>query len=69
MHLFRGIIQSQDQLRGVINGDGSVRSGFRETFEFDRRFEYSALTSPNLPTTRSFSVQSLVPVGLSFREY
>jgi type II secretory pathway pseudopilin PulG len=65
MRLFGGLIQSNDQLRG----NGTLASGFIATFDFDRRFENSRLAPPNFPTVRTFSVQALRPVELSFREY
>ena len=69
MRLFGGLIQSNDQLRGTVYSSGTLASGFMETFDFDRRFENSRLSPPNFPTVRTFSVQKLRPVELSFREY
>lgn len=69
MHLFGGIIQSVDQIRGTINSNGTLTSGYREHFDYDARFASSALAPPNFPTVRVFRVQRINPVPLSFHEY
>ncbi len=69
MHLFGGIIQSVDQVRGTINSSGTLTSGYLEHFDYDARFASSALAPPNFPTVRVFQVQQINPVPLSFHEY
>src|SRR5690606_4723065 len=69
LRLFGGIIQSEDQLRGTIWSDGQHRSGYMETFDYDLRFANGVIAPPNFPTVRTFDVQSIVPVKLSFHEF
>ncbi|MCL5965567.1 MAG: hypothetical protein M1369_07300 [Deinococcus sp.] len=69
MRLYGSLVQSADQLRGVINGSGNLTSGYIETFDYDRRFASSTLAPPNFPTVQLFDVQAITPVQLSFREY
>lgn len=69
MRLFGGLIQWQDQLRGVIGGGGSISSGYLETFEYDRRFENSRLTPPNFPTTRVFQLNDVEVKRLTYKEF
>ncbi|WP_027891585.1 DUF4900 domain-containing protein [Calidithermus chliarophilus] len=69
MHVYGGVIQSSDQLRGTLNGSGGLGSGYIETYDYDLRFANSTLAPPNFPTVRSFDLQTIVPVKMSFREY
>ncbi len=69
LRLFGGLIQSTDQLRGTIYGNGNLASGYLETFDYDLRFANGAVAPPNFPTVRTFDVQKIIPVKLSFREY
>ncbi|WP_457632458.1 DUF4900 domain-containing protein [Oceanithermus desulfurans] len=69
MRLFGGLIQWEDQLRGVIGAGGNVTSGYLETFEYDRRFENSRLTPPNFPTTRVFQLADVGVTRLTYKEY
>lgn len=69
MRLFGGLIQWEDQLRGVIGRSGTVTSGYLETFEYDRRFENSRLTPPNFPTTRVFQLRDVEVSRLTYKEY
>ncbi len=69
MRLFGGLIQSADKLRGTIGWNGQLTSGYIETYDYDRRFADSKLVPPNFPTARYFSVQKLIPIPLSYREY
>ena len=69
MRLFGGLIQSADQLRGQIDGNGNLQTGYRESYEYDRRFSNGALSPPNYPTTRTFDVQDVTPVPTTYREY
>ncbi|HEX2865134.1 MAG TPA: DUF4900 domain-containing protein, partial [Deinococcales bacterium] len=69
MRLFGGLIQSADQLRGQIDGSGNLLHGYRESYEYDRRFSNGALAPPNFPTTRTFDVQDVTPVPTTYREY
>ncbi len=59
MHLFGGLIQWQDQLRGVVDRYGNLISGYYENFQYDTRFRNSHLSPPNFPTTRAFQLQSV----------
>ena len=69
MRLFGALIQSADQLRGTINGGGNLVSGYRESYEYDRRFSNGALAPPNFPTTRTFDVEDVTPVPTTYREF
>lgn len=69
LRLFGGLIQSVDQFRGTINNNGSLRTGYIETYDYDLRFANGAVAPPNFPTVRTFDVQTLIPVALGFREY
>ncbi len=69
MRLFGGLIQSADKLRGTIDSNGNLTSGYIETYDYDTRFANSQLVPPNFPTARYFGVQKLIPVALSYREY
>jgi len=65
MHLFGGLIQWQDQVRGVVNRyTGALENGYYENFQYDARFSNSHLSPPNFPTTRTFQLQSVVAVPL-----
>jgi hypothetical protein len=64
MHLFGGVIQWQDQLRGVVDRNGNLISGYFENFQYDTRFRNSHLSPPNFPTTRAFQLQSVNAVQL-----
>ena len=68
MHLFGGIIQWNDKVRGLVSG-GRLVSGYVETFEYDRRFEDSHLSPPNFPTTRAFALRSISATRLAYKEY
>lgn len=59
MHVFGGLIQWQDQLRGVVDRNGNLVSGYYENFQYDTRFRNSHLSPPNFPTTRAFQLQSV----------
>lgn len=69
LRLYGGIIQHADQLRGTIYSNGNLASGYMETFDYDLRFANGVVAPPNFPTVRTFDVQSIVPVKLSFREF
>ena len=69
MHLFGSLIQSRDQLRGVVYSSGRLASGYMETYDYDTRLSGSALSPPNFPTARYFEVNKLVPVQLSYKEF
>jgi hypothetical protein len=69
LRLFGGLIQSADQLRGIVDGSGRLQSGYIETFDYDLRFADSALAPPNFPTVRVFDVQKVQTTPLSFREF
>jgi len=64
MHLFGGLIQWQDQLRGIVNGQNNLLSGYYERFLYDTRFANSRLAPPNFPTTRAFQLQSVSAMQL-----
>ena len=68
MHLFGGIIQDTDQVRGIQNGSGALTNGFNESFNYDARFINGAVTPPNFPTTRVFAPTVGAPVALTFSE-
>ena len=68
MHLFGGVIQWQDQLRGRINRNGDLISGYHENFDYDRRFANSNLTPPNFPTTRAFQLRNVITQKLFYQE-
>ncbi len=67
LHMFGGLIQSTDQIRGQFNGS-TLSNGYLETYDYDSRFKNSALTPPNFPTTRYFKVQDPQYTSLSFTE-
>lgn len=69
LRLYGGLIQSADQLRGTIYSSGNLASGYFETFDYDLRFANGAVAPPNFPTVRTFDVQNIIPVKLSFREF
>lgn len=69
LRLFGGVIQSEDQLRGTVYSNGNLAHGYMETFDYDRRFSHGAVAPPNFPTVRTFDVQNVIPVKLTFREY
>lgn len=69
MRLFGGLIQSSDQLRGLINRDGSLASGYIETFDYDKRFKDSKLVPPNFPTARFFGVGKVYLIPLTYMDY
>ncbi len=62
MHLFGGVIQWMDQLRGVVDRRGNLISGYHERFEYDNRFRNSSLAPPNFPTAKAFQLQSVTAV-------
>jgi len=62
MHLFGGVIQWMDQLRGRVDRYGNLISGYNERFEYDGRFRNSSLAPPNFPTTKVFQLQSVTAV-------
>ena len=64
MHLYGGLIQWQDQLRGVVDRNGNLVSGYYENFQYDGRFRNSHLSPPNFPTTRAFQLQSVSALQL-----
>ena len=64
MHLFGGLIQWQDQFRGVVDRNNNLLSGYYENFMFDIRFRNSHLSPPNFPTTRAFQLESVNAVQL-----
>ena len=68
MHLYSGIIQDMDQVRGMENSSGTLVRGFNESFDYDARFATGAVTPPNFPTTRVFQPTVGAPVPLTFTE-
>jgi Tfp pilus assembly protein PilX len=68
MHLFGGLIQNTDQLRGEENSAGTLVNGFNESFDYDTRFSNGAVTPPNFPTTRTFAPNVGAPIPLTFSE-
>jgi Tfp pilus assembly protein PilX len=68
MHLFGGIIQDTDQVRGIQNSSGTLTNGFNESFDYDSRFINGAVTPPNFPTKRVFVATVGAPVALTFSE-
>lgn len=69
MYLYGSIIQFEDKLRGTIYSNGNMRSGYRETFDYDLRFTSGQVVPPNFPTVSFFGVQRVLPLPLSFKEF
>lgn len=69
LRLFGSLGQWTDGLRGLGYSDGSLRSGYLDAFEFDRRFSEGGVVPPTFPTAGTVDIHEVLAVPLTFREF
>lgn len=68
IHLLGSLAEESDQLRGVVNQNGTAVAGFSDDLHFDRRFTNGTFAPPFFPTSTKFAVQTGFPLQRSWNE-